>query len=988
MSTEKSLLGKLGSFYSGRGGATRRAVRSGLAPWLLGAAIGWAILPEAVASNPIWINPLICGQPIASYYLGDSLGSPWYVNFEIGQTSWNYAQVGYGTAANGTGYNWGVASWYEDGEGSNKRVRRDIGGLKFTSTGSWYLICQANESGPDTYTSGSACGWLNDVTYPPASMAYFTVNALNDPGDLEATPDQSTQINLFWSRDAQSHNVMIVRKLATDSWTEPTQGTAYSVSDTIGAGTVVYNGDSTVFYDTGLEAATTYDYKFYSENYSYYSAGATASATTLKADQTIDFPAIGNQLTTNVVALSATASSGLTVDFSVQSGPANLNGTTLTFTGAGSVSVVASQAGNATYNAAPDVTNTFDVSEPDLAVVLSRTSLNVRENGEGRFFVRLNKNPGATNVVTVARASGSDSIAIAGGAALTFKPSNWSTWQAVTLAQADDGNTASESATFQVSLAGSDDQFAEASALDDDIASNVALASSGTTIAGTRAYILPQMIDGVHTARTNYGWMSWTNPPKGTVTLDVQELATVSRIRLLNWDWTYRVHRYKIESSQNGTAWTTLVDATGEDHQGWDDWAIDNQAIRYLRITDPSNSVATGFCVSELEVYGSRPPLPQPEFLKAGVNVREGGEGRFYVRLNSAPKADVAATVARSSGDENIALQGAAKVTFKAAAWNVWQPVALVAAQDANADNETATFQISGAGISSGSIVATALDDDIGENLALTGGTTISGYRAYMLAQTIDGIHNSRANYAYVMWTGTSKGTMTLDLKAVATVSRVRLLNWDWTYRVHRYKIEASQNGMSWTTLADASADDHQGWDDWAVADEQIRYLRFTGITNSTDNAICVPEWEVYGTREPAKRSLSIPVDSTTSAPIGYDVDESGPVSVLTSDGVEDETGWNAVDGDPETAWIGQKAGGGYIVVEYAPTIELSALEVDMSEGSLTGIETLYSLDAKQWQPLPEDLEANPVSLNFLWLLFPDDGTEAVPNVIEIRPNP
>ncbi|MGD9780797.1 MAG: hypothetical protein AB7V14_01445, partial [Kiritimatiellia bacterium] len=93
-------------------------------------------------------------------------------------------------------------------------------------------------------------------------------------------------------------------------------------------------------------------------------------------------------------------------------------------------------------------------------------------------------------------------------------------------------------------------------------------------------------------------------------------------------------------------------------------------------------------------------------------------------------------------------------------------------------------------------------------------------------------------------------------------------------------------------------------------------------------------------------------------------------------------------DGNPETAWIGQKAGGGYILVEFGPALDLSGLEVDLAEGSLADIEYLYSADAAEWKALPEDLEANPVSLNFLWLLFPDDGTEAVPNVIEIRPNP
>ena len=70
------------------------------------------------------------------------------------------------------------------------------------------------------------------------------------------------------------------------------------------------------------------------------------------------------------------------------------------------------------------------------------------------------------------------------------------------------------------------------------------------------------------------------------------------------------------------------------------------------------------------------------------------------------------------------------------------------------------------------------------------------------------------------------------------------------------------------------------------------------------------------------------------------------------------------------------------------PVLRLKALEVDMAEGSLTGIEYRYSQDGEEWLPLPEDIEANPVYLNFLWLVFPDDGTAAVPAVYEIRPNP
>ena len=90
---------------------------------------------------------------------------------------------------------------------------------------------------------------------------------------------------------------------------------------------------------------------------------ATNAFTYQKNAQTISFPAIGNQATTGTVGMAATASSGLSVSFAVGSGAASIaNGTNLTFTGAGTVSIVASQSGDATYAPAPSVTNSFSVS--------------------------------------------------------------------------------------------------------------------------------------------------------------------------------------------------------------------------------------------------------------------------------------------------------------------------------------------------------------------------------------------------------------------------------------------------------------------------------------------------------------------------------------------------------------------------------------------------------------------------------------------------
>ena len=91
-------------------------------------------------------------------------------------------------------------------------------------------------------------------------------------------------------------------------------------------------------------------------------------------NQTITFPNPGNQIITNSVVLTATASSGLPVTYGVVSGPASLNGSTVTFTGTGSVTLSANQAGNGSWNPAPQTNVTFNVSKATATVTLSGLS--------------------------------------------------------------------------------------------------------------------------------------------------------------------------------------------------------------------------------------------------------------------------------------------------------------------------------------------------------------------------------------------------------------------------------------------------------------------------------------------------------------------------------------------------------------------------------------------------------------------------------------
>ncbi|RYY25796.1 MAG: hypothetical protein EOP41_04980, partial [Sphingobacteriaceae bacterium] len=102
--------------------------------------------------------------------------------------------------------------------------------------------------------------------------------------------------------------------------------------------------------------------------------------TATAADQTITFNTISTKTAGDApFTLSATASSGLAVSYKVTSGPATVSGNTLTITGAGTVLVEASQAGNASFSEAKTVSQSFAVTAADLAVTCSATGTILRE---------------------------------------------------------------------------------------------------------------------------------------------------------------------------------------------------------------------------------------------------------------------------------------------------------------------------------------------------------------------------------------------------------------------------------------------------------------------------------------------------------------------------------------------------------------------------------------------------------------------------------
>jgi len=132
----------------------------------------------------------------------------------------------------------------------------------------------------------------------------------------------------------------------------------------------------------------------------------------------------------------------------------------------------------------------------------------------------------------------------------------------------------------------------------------------------------------VHTVQANFGYTVWSNAALNTMTLDLKATATVSRIRLLNYDWDTRFHQYRIDASLDKATWTNVVDASTGTHQAGRlarEWPGALSAVHRAVQLGQHGRLPGG-----MEIFGTR---PTPVANVASLNVQEGSQARFYVRL-------------------------------------------------------------------------------------------------------------------------------------------------------------------------------------------------------------------------------------------------------------------------------------------------------------------------------------------------------------------
>ncbi|MCZ7591248.1 MAG: hypothetical protein M5U15_03450 [Kiritimatiellae bacterium] len=133
-----------------------------------------------------------------------------------------------------------------------------------------------------------------------------------------------------------------------------------------------------------------------------------------------------------------------------------------------------------------------------------------------------------------------------------------------------------------------------------------------------------------------------------------------------------------------------------------------------------------------------------------------------------------------------------------------------------------------------------------------------------------------------------------------------------------------------------------------------------------------------------AKASLASR-DTIEASSDGALTDTPRPILVVASSSAEPNTNaWQVFDNDDATLWTGaDDQPGWWLAAEFAPPLELDALEVNGPDGPLTNAIVLTSDDAEDWVEFSD----TPTSARFLLITLPESANGAAPSISEIRWN-
>ena len=425
--------------------------------------------------------------------------------------------------------------------------------------------------------------------------------------------------------------------------------------------------------------------------------------------------------------------------------PASLTFTTLNWSTAQTVTVMAAEDDDAVLDAA--VTLTHEVSgggydgvtaadvevtiiENDIAgVTVAPEALEVPEGSSEIYTVVLDTEPTGPVTVTVGGATVEVTVA---PASLTFTTLDWSTAQTVTVSAAEDADAVVDAAvTLTHTVSGGDYDGVSAADVEVTVLENDFV---GLTVA-------PEVLEVLEGGSETYAVVldaEPTGPVKVTVggaAGDVMVAPEELTFTTLNW-----------------SARQTVTVSAAEDED-----SIVDAPVTLTHMA--SGGGYDGVTAAEVEVTILENDIPGVTVTPTELSVTEGSSETYTVVLDTEPTGPVTVTVGGVTGDLMVS---PASLTFTASNWSTSQPMTVMAAEDEDALNDppvTLTHTVSGGDytdVTAPNVVVTIIENDVPE-LSIEDAEVMEGDEEIAFAVTMDGPSSRTVRVEWATSDGTAK---------------------------------------------------------------------------------------------------------------------------------------------------------------------------------------------------------------------------------------
>ena len=311
-------------------------------------------------------------------------------------------------------------------------------------------------------------------------------------------------------------------------------------------------------------------------------------------------------------------------------------------------------------NAATDGTNTGPATAESAtavwtALVFSSTTVTVVEEASATYTVALSSQPDGNVTVTVGGASGevtfdTDSAAPGNQSTLTFTTATWSTAQTVTVSAGEDGDTANDSATLTHSASGGGYGSATGSVA-------VTVADNDAPAAAP-----PAKPEGFKAEAGNgQVTLSWTDPGNSGIT---------------GWEYWLHGRWTPIPGSGAGTVEYTVT-------------GLSNRVAHTFRVRAAAGAVKG----AASDRAAATPSAPPPRLSVSSLEVAEGGEATYTVRLGSRPPEGAGGAIVWIISDNPDVTADPESLDFTRANWDAPQTVTVKAARDDDDVADAATLE-------------------------------------------------------------------------------------------------------------------------------------------------------------------------------------------------------------------------------------------------------------------------------------------------------